>query len=259
MVCGEALMDVFALEDTRTGTQLDACIGGSPLNVAIGLARLAQPVGFFGAVSTGFLGERLMRALASEGVDTRAVVRTNAPTTLSLVGLDAAGVPCYTFYGDSGAERQLDASALRRVDATLQALHVGSYASVVEPIASTLRALVERERGHALITYDPNVRLDVEPDMARWQAQLEWMLPRCHLLKISEEDLALLFPGRTSADFAADALAHGTTAVVVTRGARGASVWTASAQAEVPGVRVDVVDTLGAGDSFQAGMLARLA
>jgi fructokinase len=259
MVCGEALMDVFAQGDTNTGTALDARIGGSPLNVAIGLARLAQRVGFFGAVSSGFLGQRLMRALAAEGVDTRAVVRTPAPTTLSLVGLDAAGVPSYSFYGTGGADRELGLAALQGVDATVRAVHVGSYATVVEPIASTLRALIEREKGRALISYDPNIRLNVEPDLARWHAQLEWMLPRCDLLKLSDEDLALLFPGRAAADFAAHALARGTTALVVTRGAQGASVWTANASATVPGVNADVVDTVGAGDTFQAALLARLA
>lgn len=86
---------------------------------------------------------------------------------------------------------------------------------VVEPSATTLRALIERERGRALIAYDPNVRLDIEPDVARWQAQLEWMLPRCDLLKVSDEDLALLFPGCGVAEFAARMLACGTTALVV--------------------------------------------
>lgn len=259
LVCGEALMDLFAVGDTAAGMQLDARIGGSPLNVAIGLARLAQPVAFLGAVSTDILGQRLMRALADEGVDTSATVRTAAPTTLSLVGLDAGGAPSYAFHGSGGAERELGRCALQRVAATLRAVHVGSYATVVEPIASTLRALIERERGRALIACDPNVRLNVEPDAARWKAQLEWMLPRCDLLKISDEDLGLLFPGCAVADFAAHALARGATALVVTRGAQGASVWSANASATVPGLNVDVVDSVGAGDAFQAALLARLA
>jgi fructokinase len=93
MVCGEALMDVFATGDTPTGVALDARVGGSPYNVALGLARLAQPVSFFGAVSRGFLGERLLRSLADEGVNLSTVQRNDAATTLGLVGLDAHGVP----------------------------------------------------------------------------------------------------------------------------------------------------------------------
>ena len=103
MVCGEALMDVFATGDTATGVALDARVGGSPYNVALGLARLAQPVTFFGSVSRGFLGERLMRFLGNEGVNLSAVQRTDAPTTLGLVGLDEKGVPSYAFYGEGCA------------------------------------------------------------------------------------------------------------------------------------------------------------
>ena len=258
IVCGEALLDVFAAGDTPTGMALEARVGGSPFNLAVGLARLGQPVGFFSAVSTGFMGERLMRALAEEGVNTAAVLRSDAPTTLSVVGLDAAGVPSYAFYGERGADRQLPLAALANLPAGISAINVGSYATVVEPIASTLRALIERERG-ALIAYDPNIRLNVEPDLQRWRDQLAWMLPRTHLLKISDEDLGLLQPGTAPEAFARNALAHGVKALVVTRGAEGAVAWTAQAQASTPPVPVTVIDTVGAGDTFQAALLTWLA
>ena len=262
MVCGEALLDVFAAGDTPTGMTLEARVGGSPFNLAVGLARLGQPVGFFSAVSTGFMGERLMHALRIEGVNTDAVLRIDAPATLSVVGLDAAGVPSYAFYGERGADRQLPLAALASVPGgigAITAINVGSYATVVEPIASTLRALVERERGHALIAYDPNIRLNVEPDLQRWRDQLTWMLPRTHLLKISDEDLSLLLPGLALEHFARDALAQGVKAVIVTRGAQGAVAWTAHAEASTPPVSVPVIDTVGAGDTFQAALLTWLA
>ena len=265
-ICGEALFDVFQGDETATGLALDARIGGSPFNVAVGLARLGQPVAFFGAVSTGFAGERLMRALGAEGVDTGAVARSDAPTTLSLIGLDAHGVPSYAFYGEGCADRLLRADDLQHVPAELSALNLGSYATVVEPIASTLRALVEREheRGRAsgtrpLIAFDPNVRLNVEPDLARWRTQLDWMLPRTDLLKVSEEDLALLAPGSALDTFAAAALAQGVRAVVVTRGALGAIGWTSQVNTATPPVPIEVVDTVGAGDTFQAALLTWLA
>ena len=259
MVCGEALLDVFAAADTRTGMTLDANVGGSPFNVAVGLARLGQPVGFFSAISTGFAGERLMRALVAEGVDTRAIARLAAPTTLSLIGLDAQGVPSYAFYGEGGADRLLQAADMARVPAGLSAVNIGSYATVVEPTASALRALVERERGRAMIAYDPNIRLNVEPDLKRWRDQLAWMLPRTDLLKVSEEDLELLQPGTTPDAFAAHALAQGAKAVVITRGGLGAVGWTAHSRATVPSVPVTVIDTVGAGDTFQAALLTWLA
>lgn len=259
VVCGEALMDVFGGADSAHGVQLDARIGGSPLNVAIGLARLAQPVAFFGAVSTGFLGQRLMRALRDEGVATGAVARLDAPTTLGLVGLDEAGVASYAFYGHGCADRLLPLEALATVPAAARVLHFGSYAMVVEPVASTQRALVEREHRRCLIAYDPNIRLNVEPDLVRWRDTLQWMLPRTHLLKVSEEDLGLLYPGRAPAELAHDWLAHGVASVVVTHGGDGASAWRHGEQLRVEPVAVQVVDTVGAGDTFQAALLAGLA
>jgi fructokinase len=259
MVCGEALMDVFSVGETATGLALDARVGGSPFNVAVGLARLAQPVCLLTALSRDFAGDRLLRALLAEGVNTGALQRSDARTTLSLIGLDARGVPAYSFYGDGGADRMVGTEALFALPPGVRALHFGSYAAVVEPVASTQRALVERERGRALIAYDPNVRLNVEPDVARWRAQVDWMLPRSDLLKISDEDLGLLWPDTSPQAFADHALRRGVKLVVVTRGGAGALGWTAAAHASVPPVAVTVVDTVGAGDTFQAGLLTWLA
>ncbi len=259
VVCGEALMDVFAAGDTATGMALDARVGGSPFNAAVGLARLAQPVVFLSAVSRDFLGARLMQSLVAEGVDISAVQRNDAPTTLGLVGLDAHRVPSYAFYGEGGADRQLSLAALDALPQDITAIHLGSYACVVEPVASTLRALVERRHARTLVAYDPNIRLNVEPDLARWRQMLAWMLPRTHLLKISEEDLQLVLPGTGCEDFAADALRQGVKLLVVTRGAEGAVAWTPQARVSVPAVPVSVIDTVGAGDTFQAALLAWLA
>ncbi len=259
VVCGEVLMDVFDAGATARGQQLDARLGGSPYNVALGLARLAQPVAFCGAVSTGFLGERVMRSLSDEGIDTSCVQRVAAPCSMCLIGLDAQGVPAYDFYGEQGADRRLDVRAFARWPQDVLAVHVGSYAMVVEPVASTLRALIEREHERCLITYDPNVRLTVEPSLQRWRDTLSWMLPRTHLLKVSDEDLALLFPGRNIEALARSWLAQGPRLVVVTRGSAGATAFSAGATAQVLPTGVNVVDTVGAGDTFQAALLTWLA
>jgi fructokinase len=260
MICGEALFDVFQGDDTPTGMTLDARVGGSPFNLAVGLARLGQPAALFTAISTGFGGARLMTALVAEGVDTRAVARLDAPTTLSLIGLDAAGVPAYAFYGEGAADRSVTTAHLAAVPAGIALVHLGSYATVVEPVASTQRALVERERARgALIACDPNIRLNVEPDIGRWHDQLDWMLPRTDLLKISDEDLGLLFPGMAIDAFAGRALAAGVQLVVVTRGSEGAVGWTGGTRVEAAPVPVDVVDTVGAGDTFQAALICWLA
>jgi fructokinase len=259
VVSGEALMDVFDSGATPTGQHLDARIGGSPLNVAIGLARLGQPVAYFGAVGRGFLGERLIQALHSEGVDTASVRRVAAPTTLGLVGLDAQGVADYAFYGEGAADRQVHPSDLAHVPQTA-CYHFGSYAMAVDPVGRSLRALAQREhqRG-ALVAYDINVRLNVQPNLPVWRAVLEAMLPCTHVLKMSEEDLQHLYPGLEAATVAPQWLEQGVLVVVVTRGAHGASAFTQQGRIEVPAVPTQLVDTVGAGDTFQAAMLTALA
>jgi fructokinase len=263
VVAGEALMDVFTGATTPTGVALDARIGGSPLNVAMGLARLGQPVAFLGGISSGALGQRLAQALEAEGVSLECVHRSPAPTTLGLVGLDARGVADYAFYGEGAADRALPLAALDRVPAAAKALHVGSYAMVVGETGRTQRALIERVHGRYLVSYDPNLRLNVEPDIEVWRATLGWMLPRIDVLKLSEEDLDLLHPGADRDALAAHWLAQGVGLVALTRGGEGAIGWrTRGAGVEtfhVEPVKVEVIDTVGAGDTFAAALLTRLA
>ena len=259
VVCGEALFDVFAAGDTATGMALDARIGGSPFNVAVGLQRLGQRAAFMGGVSRGFLGERLLRALREEGVDERCVQLMDAPTTLSLIGLDAHGVPSYSFYGEACADRLLPESALGTLPAETRAIQLGSYAMVVGTTAHTQRALVEREYRQRVIAYDANVRLNVEPQLDVWRAALDWMAARTHVMKVSDEDLGLLYPGVPHAALAARWRTAGAAAVVVTRGGEGATAWVADGEVPVAPVAVNVVDTVGAGDTFQAAMLTALA
>jgi fructokinase len=258
VVAGEALMDVFTGATTPTGIALDARIGGSPLNVAFGLARMGQPVAFLGGISSGELGVRLVDALRAEGVSLDALHRSAAPTTLSLVGLDARGVPEYAFYGEGAADRTLPLAAIERMPATARALHVGSYTMVVGETAATQRALIERVHGQVVVSYDPNLRLNVEPDVEVWRRTLAWMLPRTDVLKLSDEDLGLLYPGVDPAAFAADCLGQGVGLVALTRGGKGAFAWHASGVCDVPPEHVDVIDTVGAGDTFQAALLTRL-
>lgn len=259
LVFGESLIDVFAAGSTPAGLALDGRVGGSPFNVAVGLARLGQPVGFVSGISTDRFGERLVQALAEEGVDLALVQRPIAPTTLSVVTADAQGVPAYAFHGEHGADRLLDPRPLQALPDTVKVLQFGSYALVVEPVASTIRRVVEQEHGRRLVTYDPNVRLNVEPSVLRWRDAVDWMARRAHLLKISEEDAALLYPDEGLASLARKWLAQGVSLVVVTRGGDGALAWTARTQATAPAEAVQLVDTVGAGDSFQAALLAWLA
>lgn len=259
VVCGEALFDVFAGEQTPGGIELSARIGGSPFNLAVGLARLGVPPVFFGGLSRDLFGQRLYGALEAEHVDLSGAPRPDAQTALVVVSLDQHGVPAYRFYGCATAERSVLPGDLARVPLDATVIHVGSYCMVTDPVAGTLRALIERQLGRSLIAYDPNIRLVVEPSVQVWRDTLEWMLPRTGLLKVSDEDLTHLYPHWTPQDFARHALRSGVQLVVVTRGGQGVLAAGAhGATAEVPAVPVDVVDTVGAGDTFQAGLLSWL-
>lgn len=259
VICGESLLDVFQDGPTPTGLKLDAVVGGSPLNVAMGVQRMGQRAVFLGAVSRDFLGDRILRSIQDEQISTEAVVLCDAPTTLSLVGVDAQGVPSYRFYGHGGADRQLLPEHLDRLPAEVAAIHFGSFGCVVEPVGSTIRALVEARHGSTVISYDPNVRLNVEPSLDAWRDNIEWMAQRSHLLKLSDEDFERLYPGQAPADLAARWLAAGVSLVMMTRGGEGALAWTRSGSCEVPAPKVKVQDTVGAGDTFQAATLVALA
>lgn len=258
LVCGEALFDVFVQDDAHDRLALAARPGGSPFNVAIGLTRLGHRAALFTGLSTDVLGRRLHAQLGREGVNRDYIVDKRNRTTLALVALDDAGVAQYAFYGDSCADRELARADLPPLGDEVTGLHFGSYTLVVDPTASTYLALAERERGRRLISLDPNVRPTVEPDMGIWRERLERWRRLADVIKVSEEDLALLHPDSTPDEIARDWLQGHTRLLVVTRGAGGALGYCAQGCAEVPAPQVAVVDTVGAGDSFQSALLSQL-
>ncbi len=258
LVCGEALYDLFVEETTPAGLRIDARIGGSPFNVAVGLARLGRTAALLTGVSTDALGDRLAAALAAEGVETRFLARMTNPTTLAVVALGPEGEPRYTFYGEGAADRSLTREDLPDLPGSLSCLHFGSFSLVVNPTAGTLLDLAERERGRRFISLDPNVRANVEPDLERWRREIERFARAADLVKLSEEDLAHLDPTASPDRLATTWLDQGARLVVLTRGARGAVLWTRTDRVDHPGFAVDVVDSVGAGDAFQAALLTGL-
>ena len=262
LVCGEALFDVFSLENSNHSSELGftAIAGGSPFNVAVGLRRLGVESALFGGLSSDYLGARLRRVLEEERVDCRYVVTSAAPTTLAMVGLDANGSAQYQFRGEGCADRQVTLEHLPVLDERVRGLHVGSYTLVVQPVADTLLALVERERDRRLISLDPNVRLNPQPDVALWRRQVEAFAGHAHVIKASEEDIALLYPGRETRDVARCWLNDRCRLVFITHGADGASVHCAHGSWQRPAdTSLPVSDTVGAGDTFQAAVLTYLA
>ena len=261
LVCGEALFDVFLQNDSARANELTfkAIAGGSPFNVALGLRRMGADAALFTGISSDSLGQQLRKVLRDEGVSDTYLIASDAPTTLAMVGVDASGSPQYSFRGEGCADRQLLAEHLPTLDTRVRGLHVGSFSLVVEPVADTLLALVQREHDRRLISLDPNVRLGPAPDIARWRERVETFARYAHLIKVSEEDLQLLYPERDPQAVAASWRNERCQLVFLTHGSKGASVHSRHGHWSAPAMAVATRDTVGAGDTFQAALLSYLA
>jgi fructokinase len=253
VVAGEALIDLIP-----DGEVLRPLPGGSPYNVAVGLGRLGARAAFLGRLSRDGFGRRLAGRLSAEGIDLGLVTRTHEPTTLAVLHLDSDGRAGYGFYlaGTSAAGlRPADLPELP--DGAALHVSLGAVTLETDPAGTALWGLLERERGRRLVSLDPNVRPAVLDDTVVYGRVVEEAVAACDLVKVSEEDLALLYPG-SPLQAARRWLAEGPALVVITRGAEGAVALTAAGDVEVPGEPAQVVDTVGAGDAFTAGLLAWL-
>lgn len=253
-VLGEALIDLVG-----DGTTFHATPGGSPANVAVGLARLGMPVAMVARLSADRFGGRLRQHLTSNDVDLRFVAEAQEPTTLAIASLDAGKPVDYEFYLAGTADWQWQAHELPEpLPGEVVALHVGSLALVVAPGAAVLEAFVEREkqRGALTISFDPNIRPQVMPERESARQWAERLVALAHVVKVSEEDLAWLYPGADPGELAQRWRSLGPALVVVTRGEHGA---VARAErcgpVEMRSPAVRVVDTVGAGDAFSAVLL----
>ena len=266
LVLGEALIDLVprTAAGERSTIAMDAIPGGSPANVAVGLARLEIPVAFAGRFASHGLGPWRRDLLAREGVDLSPSVTATEPTTLALVSLDAQHAAAYDFYGPHTADwhwRPAELPPPKAVRAA--AVHTGSLATVFPPGAELLAAWTAaiRARGDVLVCYDPNVRRGIVADLIQYRQLTADSVRHAHLVKASEEDLAMLSPGVTAAAAAKEWLARpdGPLLIVVTRGSGGClALHRDGRRIERPAASTRVVDTVGAGDAFTAGFLAHL-
>jgi fructokinase len=253
LVAGEALYDLVADGDGA----LRGHPGGGPFNTARTIGRLRQPVAYLGRLSTDRLGETHERMLTADGVDLTCIARTADPTTLAMASLDLSGAASYNFYATGTAAPGLTAQeAIRLVPPAVAALHVGTLGLVLEPLATALEAVVERFAGQTLVMVDPNCRPWVIEDAHAYRARLDRILRLSDVVKVSEEDLAWLDPGRARAEAARGLLDHGPAVVLLTRGSDGATALTAACDVPIAPVATEVVDTIGAGDAFSGGFLA---
>lgn len=254
VVAGESLIDLLARPDGG----LSAVPGGSPFNTARTLARLGAWVAFLGRISNDRFGRMLRATLEADGVDLSLLMETGDPTLLALAELDDEGRASYRFYTLGTAAPGL---TVQHVDAVLPrgpaVLHVGSLGLVLEPMADSVAYAIERVDTDTLVSLDPNCRPSATPDLDAYRARLWRLLGRVDLVKASVEDLAIMVPGSPCDEAAVRVLDAGPRVVVVTDGGREVRVHHRDGAFVQAVPRVKVIDTVGAGDAFAGGFLAR--
>lgn len=259
--CGDSLFDMFVAgghaggDDTNIA--INGVVGGSPMNVAFGLARLGHQSSYLTKLSNDIFGQRIAQFLDANSVDRSLCVPTDLNTTLAMVETREDGSAQYVFYINNTADAGLTTEELpSELNSSTRVVHFGSYSTAVEPVAGSLKHLAARESKTKIISYDPNLRLSIEPDVAVWRASFKEFASSANLIKASDEDIGALYGENQEDNFVADCFSHGAQLVYITRGPDGGSAFAKDgSNAQVPGVATKVVDTVGAGDTFQASIL----
>jgi fructokinase len=256
--CGEALIDMLPRQSTLGEACFAPYAGGAVFNTAIALGRLGAPSAFFSGISTDMLGEILADTLTASKVDTRYCARSAKPTTVAFVKL-VDGQATYAFYDENTAGLLLTQDQLPHLPASVSTLFFGGISLVNDPAATTYEALQIREASARVTMIDPNIRLGfIAGKEAPYRARIERMIARADIVKLSDEDLHWLSGNGDVTQLARAILAHGPKLVFITEGAAGARAVTATQDRFVAAQKVTVADTVGAGDTFNAGALCAL-
>ena len=257
LCCGEALIDMLPRESREGEAAFAPSPGGAVFNTAVAAGRLGAPTGFFAGLSRDLFGEMLAGALAASGVASDLCPRSDRPTTLAFVRL-VDGQASYAFYDEGTAGRMLSPRELPPVPQGVSALFFGGISLVSEPCGSAYEALMLAAARDRVTMIDPNVRPGFIRDEPAYRARIDRMLAAADIVKVSDEDLRWIFGAGAIGDLAAALLSRGPKLVLVTEGASGAHAFTAAGARFRPARRVDVADTVGAGDTFNAGILTAL-
>lgn len=256
--CGEALIDMLPRLTAEGEAAFVPHVGGAVFNTAIALGRLGTKVGFFTGISTDFFGAMLRDALVESKVETRFAHISNNPTTLAFVQL-FDGQASYAFFDENSAGRMLLEKDMPVIDDGVEAMHFSCISLIPEPGGSTYESLMLREHGKRVMMLDPNIRKDFIPDKASHMARLRRMIALADIVKLSDEDLAWFGETGTDTEIARRWLTMGPKLVAITHGSKGAKGYTDRFEISVPAPAVTVADTVGAGDTFNAGILASLS
>lgn len=256
--CGDALIDFVPTRNADGREAVMPAVGGSCLNVAIGMARLGAPTGFVGGISTDLFGRMIADHAAASNVELRLSTRSDHQTTLAFVRI-VAGESHYAFYDMETAARNWGYRRGTIPFARVEAVHVGSTTLVNDQGAADTEALIADAQASSTISFDPNCRPNLVKDKPAYVARMAEFAGYADLIKMSDVDFAYLFGNEPYQQRATALLEQGASLVVVTRGNNGAIGWHAGAgQIEVTAPMIAVVDTIGAGDSFQAALLFAL-
>jgi fructokinase len=253
--CGEALIDMLPRETTLGEKGFAPYAGGAVFNTAIALGRLGQPTGFFTGLSDDMMGDVLRETLAKSNVDYSLAAVSSRPTTIAFVKL-VNGQATYAFYDEGTAGRMITEADLPAIGDDCEAVHFGAISLIPEPCGGTYEALMAREHSKRVISLDPNIRPGFIKDKQKHMDRVRRMAAMSDIIKFSDEDLEWFGMSGDHDTLAAHWLNEGAKLVVLTRGADGATGYTKTFKVTVPSERVTVVDTVGAGDTFDAGILA---
>lgn len=257
LCCGEALIDMLPRDLPDGGSAFLPVAGGAVYNTAVAIARLGAPAGLFTGLSSDMLGDVLRDKLVASGVDCSHIVTSDRPTTLAFVRF-ADGQASYSFYDENTAGRMLNEADLPRLSSAIDAVFFGGISLIAEPCGSAYEALMTRAAPERLTMLDPNIRPGFVRDEKAYRSRIERMIALADVVKVSDDDLAWLYGADDVEKDAAALLDCGPKVVILTRGADGAIGLTKRYRVAVDSPPVAVVDTVGAGDTFNAGVLTAL-
>lgn len=260
LCCGEALIDMVAAPSLDGPDGFVPHSGGAVFNTAIALGRLGARAGMLTGLSRDMFGDQLADALKASDVDTTHIIRSNRPSALAFVKLED-GQASYSFFDENSAGRMIRAEDMPELPSDITALFFGGISLASDPSASAYAALLERQGGSRAVMIDPNIRPLFITDADGYRRRMAAMISQADIVKVSDEDLNWLNPAPlTQAEKISAMLDTGPSVVIVTQGAEGAIATLADGTSiAVPAAKTNVVDTIGAGDTFNAGFLAKLS
>jgi len=256
LCCGEALMDMLPRKMDDGADVFLPVPGGAIFNTAIALGRLGDDAGFFSSISADMFGQQLIGALNASNVDTKFCVKLENPTTLAFVKLNG-GQASYSFFDENSALRNLQESQLPELPNSVSALHFGAISLIPEPCGSAYEKFMQ-DNQDKVISIDPNIRLGFINDEASHRSRIKRMIEMADIVKVSDEDLDWIAEDNPPQDIINSWFAGETKVVLLTRGAEGVTAYTKNGSVQMPAMNVDIVDTIGAGDTFNAGFLSGL-